>query len=396
MTVTRREAVYTVSVLASSPRFADVHLTLCLTHDCNLRCRYCYGGAKEARHMALSTGRRAIELALARTAGRLHLIFFGGEPLLRWAALVELTATARELAAAAGVELRPSVTTNGTLLTAARARWLREQGAVVAVSCDGTRAAHDRNRVDRRGRGSHGRALAGLRRALEAGVRVRTVLVLDPSTVDALPDSVEHLAAAGADDVVVNVNWAAPWGDAETRRHREAAFEELARRYVDAYRRRRPFWVSLIDDKIATHVRGGYGPGERCDFGRRDLVVAPSGALYPCDRLVGDDRAGAPGSLAVGHVETGVDARKLGELVAAACTAPADCRGCAVLDRCRNRCGCANLAMTGSVGRPSPALCEHEQLAIRCADAAAETLVAERNEAFLRRHYGELVETCRV
>jgi uncharacterized protein len=366
----------------------DVHLTLCLTHDCNLRCRYCYGGEKAARHMELATGRRAIELALGRAAERLHLIFFGGEPLLRWATLVALTAAARDLAAAAGVELRLSVTTNGTLLTAARVRWLRAEDALVVVSCDGTPAAHDLNRVDRRGRRSHGRVLAGLRRALTAGLRVRTVVVLDPSTIDDLPDSVEHLAAAGARDVVVNVNWSADWADGEVARRREAAYVELARRYVEAFRRGRPFWVSLLDDKIATHVRGGYRPWERCDFGRRDLVVAPSGNLYPCDRLVGEDRAG--GGHVVGTVETGVDARRLAELVSAACRAPAACRECAVGDRCRNRCGCANLAMTGDLGRPSPALCTHEQLAIRCADDAAETLVAERNEAFLRRHYGEI------
>ncbi len=70
-----------------APTHSDVQLTLCLTHSCNLRCDYCYGGHKVARHMSLATGRAAIELALARTGERLHLIFFGGEPLTRWPTL---------------------------------------------------------------------------------------------------------------------------------------------------------------------------------------------------------------------------------------------------------------------------------------------------------------------
>ena len=56
-------------------------LTLCLTHDCTLRCRYCYAGRKYARAMTRETAERGIELGLeeaARTSGRLDIAFFGG------------------------------------------------------------------------------------------------------------------------------------------------------------------------------------------------------------------------------------------------------------------------------------------------------------------------------
>jgi uncharacterized protein len=377
---------YTPAVLAEPPRFDDVHLTLCLTHDCNLACRYCYGGTKSRRHMTRATAHRALELALARTSARLHLVFFGGEPLLRWRALTTLADEARSRAAACGVELRPTVTTNGTLLTPERATWLRTQGFVVAISCDGVRAAHDAHRTGRGGRSSHARTAAGLRLALEAGLAVRTILVLDPATVDLLPDSLAWLRSLGAADFVVNPNWLADWTAPPLRERWERSYAAAAALWVAAFREDRPFWLSFLDDKVSTHLKGGYTPSERCDLGRRNLVVAPSGRLYPCDRLVGEDR---DERFVLGDVASGPVPERVASLVQRTCAMPADCLECAVAPRCRNRCACANLALTGAIETPSETLCFAEQLAIRTADAAAATLFAEHNAAFLRRHYPE-------
>ena len=436
----------TPPVNAAAERFPDVHLTLCLTHDCNLRCRYCYGGSKSKRHMTQATGSTAIERAIDRTSARLHLVFFGGEPLLRWRTLATLTDHARKCAAAAGLELRPTVTTNGTLLTGARVAWLRKNGFVLAISCDGDRLAHDANRRDARGRSSHARTTAGLRRALVAGLgvrthftrggppgrtpgretrvaagaaaasppdpprivsgralddapraprrcgeevsgyAVRTILVLDPANLDRLPASLAFLHSLGASDFVVNPNWAADWTGREVQERWARAYGGAARLWVAAHRERKPFWLSFLDDKIAAHLKGGYTAAERCDLGRRNLVVAPSGRLYPCDRLVGEDR---DERFMIGDVASGPVAERIAALVSRTCRLPEDCLACAIAPRCRNRCACANLALTGAIDTPSETLCFHEQLAVRTADEAAALLFAERNESFLRRHYGE-------
>jgi uncharacterized protein len=361
----------------------DVHLTLCLTHDCNLRCRYCYGGHKTERHMRLSTARAALDRALARCGQRLHLVFFGGEPLLRWRELTAFTQRAEQQAAQRGVRVLPTVTTNGTLLTASRAAWLQQHQFVTAVSCDGVQAAHDANRIDARGGGSHGATLAGIRRALAAGLRVRVILVLDPANVALLPESVAWLLSLGVRDLVVNPNWHADWSGPSLSQW-EQAYDSVGHLYVEAWRAGHALWLSCIDTKIQTHIKGGLLPSERCDLGRKDLVVAPGGNLYPCDRMVGEDTGER---FVLGHVTTGVDPQRLQRVLGGACQLPPDCLGCAIAKRCRNRCACANLAMSGSVTWPTELLCFHEQLSVRVADEAAETLVAERNEGFVRRHY---------
>ena len=376
----------TYLVEPTGPPYSDVQLTLCLTHHCNLSCRYCYGGAKSQRHMSLATGRAAIELALRATRQRLHLIFFGGEPLTRWHTLVRLTELAQARSAKAGIEVRCSVTTNGTLLTRQRVDWLSRHDFVTAVSCDGTARAHDAQRVGPAGQGSHRRTVAGLERAIASGLKVRVVLVVHPTNVAELPASVEFLRALGAHDLVVNPDWSASWDDPAVLERWTAAYRAVGAQYVAAYQDGHPFWISSIDTKIAAHIKDGYLAAERCDLGRRNLVVAASGNLYPCDRLVGED---ADQRFVIGHVSTGPDRDRISQLVAATCSLPRECVDCTVAARCRNRCACANLAMTGSVGEPSPTLCFHEQLAVRVADQAADELYAQRNPLFMLHHYGE-------
>jgi uncharacterized protein len=370
-------------VLNTNRALTDVHLTLCLTHDCNLRCSYCYGGCKQKRDMSAEVATRAVDLALTRISQRLHLVFFGGEPLLRWPDLVTFTHYARERATTAGIEVKPTVTTNGTLLDDERIAWLSGERFLVALSCDGTRTAHDRNRRDLMGGSTYDLTIKTIRKCLAAGLRLRVVLVLDPTNVTLLPESIAELAAIGARELVVNVNWAADWSSESVRSQCQAAYERSADLYLAAYRHANPFWLSLFDGKIASHIKGGYLPGDRCDLGQRNLVVAASGRLYPCDRLVGEDR---DGSGALGDIWTGPDEQRILQCVSRI-TSPPECRECVLANRCRNRCACANLAMTGAIDIPSETLCFHEQLAIRCADRVAQMLFAERNPLFLAQHY---------
>ena len=101
-----------------------MNLTLCLTHDCNLACTYCYAGAKRRDTMTRHVADTALEFAIERTTETLQLGFFGGEPLMEWALLQYATEQAEAATKRSGIRLLPTVTTNATLLTEERAEWL--------------------------------------------------------------------------------------------------------------------------------------------------------------------------------------------------------------------------------------------------------------------------------
>ena len=98
--------------------YRHYRLVLMVTHACNLRCSYCYGGAKLQRCMQPEIGFAAVDRAVRSidADGTLELSFFGGEPLLEAGLITELVQYADAATADADVRLHLSMTTNGTLL----------------------------------------------------------------------------------------------------------------------------------------------------------------------------------------------------------------------------------------------------------------------------------------
>jgi MoaA/NifB/PqqE/SkfB family radical SAM enzyme len=95
-----------------------------LTRRCNLRCLMCNAWADgQDGHDELSTDEVIRAVTQARALGLASLKLFGGEPMLR--------RDVEEIVAhAAGMGIRCSLTTNGTLLSQERAQALVEAGLV--------------------------------------------------------------------------------------------------------------------------------------------------------------------------------------------------------------------------------------------------------------------------
>jgi uncharacterized protein len=66
--------------------------TLCITQECNLACSYCYI-PKRPRVMSLETARDAVDFIFRQAAGmdQFEIGFFGGEPLLEFELIREVT-----------------------------------------------------------------------------------------------------------------------------------------------------------------------------------------------------------------------------------------------------------------------------------------------------------------
>lgn len=192
---------------------------------CNLACDYCYVyqmADQTWRDRPLLMGSDVLRLAADRIAEHaqrhalplIGVVLHGGEPLLAGPAF--LSAVARtirgSLPAATAVAL--TVQTNGVLLVDQVLDVLGEHGISVAVSLDGTAAAHDRHRRYPSGRGSHadvvrglGRLTSGPHRRLFSGLLSTVSLAADPVA------SYESLLAFGPprmDFLLPHGNWSTP------------------------------------------------------------------------------------------------------------------------------------------------------------------------------------------
>jgi Fe-coproporphyrin III synthase len=134
------------------------------TRRCNLKCVHCYAHARdEAFPDELSTEEGKLVLDDLSQFGAPVVLFSGGEPLMR----PDLT----ELAAyAVGKGMRAVISTNGTLITPAVARELKQVGlSYVGISLDGLHEVNDRFRGVK---GAFQMALNGIRACQDVGIKV--------------------------------------------------------------------------------------------------------------------------------------------------------------------------------------------------------------------------------
>ena len=171
----------------------------------------------------------------------------------------------------------------------------------------------------------------------------------------------------------------------------ELALEEWRRGYeavgdfcLKRYREDREIIINFIDTKVLTQIKGGYSCGDRCNFGDQEIAIAPSGRIYPCERLVGEDEDDA---IAIGHVSTGFDEKKRQTILADRGNVNGECITCELRNRCMNWCCCINYAITGRIDATDGIVCFHERLAIEVADRVASTLYRESNPAFMAKYY---------
>lgn len=364
-----------------------MNLTLVLTHQCNLACPYCYAGEKENRRMSWETARAGLDMAFDGPARGVDLAFFGGEPLLEFPLLQRATAYARERSRETGKRLRPLVTTNGTCLTEERLDWLLAEDFFLGFSMDGGPEATARSRPFKSGRSSFDAVQRGLDRLMASGHRgYEVMLVVDPETIGFLPESLDYLVSRGVRRLSLNPNFFTPWSETQREQWRRG-YHHAATLFRDAYRGGDPLYVNFLDSKIITAVKGGFAPSDRCSFGEGELAVAPSGNLYPCERLVGDDR---DPTWVLGNVLSGgLESARVCQAGSSCGNVEEECLSCPLQDRCMNWCGCSNYLETGAADRVGGNLCWHEKMAIPLADAVARDLYEEQNPHFLKRFYFE-------
>ena len=364
-----------------------LQLTLCLTHDCTLRCRYCYAGRKYQHAMSRDTAERGIDIGLEealRTQRGLDIGFFGGEPLMEWELLQHCCAYAEQRAKECGVALRLGITTNGTLLTRERLNWMAERDFLVGLSVDGSAAMHDTNRCYANGRGSHEQIAKALQLINEhPNLRSRVVCVVSPNNHQLLCEGMQWLHEHYQGKIGLNFDFWSDWSDEQ--------FESLCRQLdfvglyiLESYRRGTPLHEQNIEGKILTGVHRDTGCCNTCFIGEQEIAVSVDGNFFPCSRMVGE---GDNPDYVFGNVQQGIDRARQNFIIAARGNATPECKLCELRHRCTNSCGCTNHAASGHLNRGSPFLCNLEQKLINLADELAGTLYGEQNQSFMKEFY---------
>lgn len=288
-----------------------VALALALAQSCNLSCSYCYADAGQfggrPRRMSVDIARSAVDALVDGAAGRRVTVgFIGGEVLLHRQTLHDIVLYAEERAAAAGIAVGFSITTNGTLVTPIDVALFRSHPFAVTVSLDGGQDVNDAHRRSRTGEGSFLRAVAGVADLLaepgRAKVAARATITRHDLDVGA---QVEALAAVGFAEVGVSPLRTGPDTGARLTSTDWAPFLVEMVRAADAEVERvaagRPPRFTNLSTALREIHRGSARPLP-CGSARSYVAVGADGDYWTCHRTVDNP------AYRLGDVGTGLSA----------------------------------------------------------------------------------------
>lgn len=127
----------------------DYAPSICLTHNCNLSCIYCYQKHDTSNRMTYETAKESVDWIFANIPSEKSSVtinFIGGEPLLEFELIQQIYDYVMKQYSS--IPVRFFASTNGTVLNSKMKSWIsmRRSNFILGLSLDGNRTTHNHNR----------------------------------------------------------------------------------------------------------------------------------------------------------------------------------------------------------------------------------------------------------
>jgi len=360
-------------------------LCLHIAHDCNLRCTYCFADTGEfhgARGMmSAEVGKKAIDFVIENSGARknIEIDYFGGEPLMNFEVVKEITEYAKKVGEEKGKNFRFTITTNGILLDEKVKEYVNENMSNVVLSLDGKKETNDRMRYRVDGSGSYDTIVPKFIDLAESRNQ-DNYYVRGTFTAKNLhfAEDVLHMADLGFKQTSVEPVVAPETEDyALTKEHIPVVFaeyEKLAEEYVKRRREGKGFnffhfMIDLEQGPCVIKRLSG------CGAGHEYLAVTPDGDLYPCHQFVGNEE------FKMGSVTEGIKRQDIREKFERSnvYTKP-KCTDCFAKFYCSGGCSANAFNFNNDINSPYDLACEFERKRVECSIAIEAIKMLDREE----------------
>jgi len=287
----------------------------------------------------------ALDLMIERSKS-FKVQFTGGEPLLNFNLVEQVVNYLNSM----GVDVRFQIQTNATLINSETAKKLRALNVAVGVSLDGLPYVNDQLRPFANGQGSTIKALNGIKKLGDFGIKTGLTSVLSAANVKGLPSLVEMASYLGnvygiSIDPLRKIGRGI--GEMEANPETAAHYLDLAIRRADEIVDMGGLGVKFREIERMKHLLStGNARKYRCYVDAcQSLLVTPSGNAYPCASLCYPD-------FHLGHIEDEYFGHLLqkglkfkGDIIAS----PDRCRDCSEKWLCGGACPAQIFSTSGEI-----------------------------------------------
>ena len=361
-------------------------IALNVAQSCNLRCTYCFAGDGDYGKLSMmdkTTAQRTIEF-FARGKPRLHVIFFGGEPLLNFSLIEEVVDFSKSFTE---TKFTWSITTNGTLLSSRHLEFFHQHGVIVNISWDGKGVqgtqrpmgpskSQPPSEVDTKGTSEQilMRKLERFQSELGSlkGVQLRSTAM--KNNLDNFEEGMIHTLTAWNYKFLMGYQATSDkkfaFGPEDVERL-AGIYERVVDRFAsagefDRLLRLEPMRSHLVKIKRAKKHQ------IFCLAGIHYLSVSSTGKFYLCHRFTEDSEE------CVGDIDSGINQSRLERYASHRLVQHEPCNSCWMREWCGGGCFHENKVAGGTPFRPDPMFCQLQDLEIRAA-MRVYTLLVSRN-----------------
>jgi uncharacterized protein len=336
-------------------------LWLNISHDCNLRCLYCYGsGGSYGGKRKLMTINKAKEIIdywfkyLNIDSENISVAFFGGEPLMNKKVLIFSVNYINKLLKKYNRYANYVMTTNGTILDDELFTFFKENAFKVTISIDGGKKIQDFNRPFVSGKGSFNTVAKTIKTLRQSYHGLVGRLTLTHNNVYYFKDSVEELWKTGITNINYDIvssndiNLKLTHSDLDILKSQISELSKIT--YKNIINDNSKVLLPLIKYGKIIH---NYLNNNTCPFYTKStLVVDPNGEIFKCHRFADNN------DFSVGNISTGLNWDRYCDNK----SFNTRCSSCWASSICTD---CAQVHYISNIDSKSPDIwCEHQKLLI--------------------------------
>lgn len=332
--------------------------------------------------MSFDIAMRAIQLAM-KDGKPTGILFYGGEPLLEKKLITQIVEETQKIKEKTKHNFHYKMTTNGILLEEEFLKMSKAANLMIGLSHDGY--AQDDNRLFSNGSGTFHILEEKIDLLLQYQPYAIGLSVVNPPTVEKAAQTVEFLYNKGFKYITVGTNYdrKAPWTN-ERMLLLGKEYEKIAQMYMQWMRNEEKIYVSTMDMKILSHLKGEKYISDRRLQSKNQISVGADGLLYPVSKYLEQPE------FEVGDVFSGLDETKREQIFNIGAELSPVCKDCKIKTRCNHAYDNIRFEDGKYISDITPVQCTHERLVTPIVDRAAEKLYKEGSPLFLHKHYNEM------